>query len=105
MLRAFIVAALAAGCAAAVAAQESGTTREGVIEQAQAEKVKTLRPYQPDKAERLISRLQARYTGAALRWHLFFDSAYSGGGFSPGLGYGLTLSSVQHARRARQLLD
>jgi hypothetical protein len=92
-LRAFIVVALAAGSGATVAAQESETTREAVIEQAQAEKVKTLHAYEPAKAERLISRLEARYTGSALRWHAFFDNAYSGGGFSPGIGYGLTLSS------------
>ena len=86
-LRAFIVVALAAGCAATVAAQESETTREAVIEQAQAEKVKALHPYEPGKAERLISRIEARYTGSALRWHPFFENAYSGGGFTLGVGY------------------
>lgn len=62
-------------------------TRQAAIEQAQAEKAKNLRPYEPDKGERLLDRIDAALTGAQRGWHPFFGSAYNGGGFAFGAGY------------------
>ena len=50
----FTVAVLATGLPASVVAQEQQPpTREAAIEEAQAEKVKTLHPYEPGKLEGL----------------------------------------------------
>ena len=84
----FTVAALALGAATAAAAQEpEATTRVGAIEQAQAEKSKTLHPYIPNKAEKFANRFEEIMTRGVPRWHPFFGKAYSGGGFTVGLGY------------------
>jgi hypothetical protein len=69
------------------APQPQTTTREAAIEQAQAEKVKTLHPYVTNKGERVFQRLDTLLEGGAVRWHPFFDSAYSGGGFTLGVGH------------------
>lgn len=62
-------------------------TREAAIEEEQAVKAKDLRPYEHNKAEQIFDRLDAVLQGGSLRWHPFFESAYSGGGFTLGLGY------------------
>jgi hypothetical protein len=71
-------------------AQES---REAEIARAKAAKVETLQPYEPSKAERLIGRAEDMLLSGSLRWHPFFDSAYSGGGFTVGAGYRRYVSS------------
>jgi len=79
---------LTAGAATPVLAQEpEPTTREAAIEQAQAEKASELRPYTPGRAEALLNRAEASLFNGVRRWHPFFDSAYSGGGFTLGAGY------------------
>jgi hypothetical protein len=70
-----------------VAQQVEPATRQAAIEQAQAEKVPTLHPFVPAKAERLVNRLEESLFNQAPSWHPFFDSAYSGGGFAFGAGY------------------
>jgi hypothetical protein len=65
----------------------SAPTRQAAIEQEQAAKVSTLRPYEPNKAERIFDKADALLLGGALRWHPFFESAYSGGGFTLGMGH------------------
>jgi hypothetical protein len=88
MWRLFTVIVLAAGPAASVGAQEpEPTTREAAIEQAQAEKVKTLHPYVPGKAEKLVNRAEDILVNGVPRWHPFFESAYYGGGVTVGAGY------------------
>ena len=67
-------------------AQEPAT-REAAIEAAQAEKAKTLQPYEPDKVERVIGRIDQALAAERRRFHPFFDSAYQGGGFAYGAGY------------------
>jgi hypothetical protein len=62
-------------------------TRQGTIEQQQAAKVPELRPYKPNKAEAIFERFDAIVEGGSLRWHPFFESAYSGGGFTLGVGH------------------
>jgi hypothetical protein len=63
------------------------TTREGAIEQAQAEKSKDLRPYEVTGFERLMAKAESILTGSVRKWHPYFQNAYSGGGFAFGAGY------------------
>ena len=86
--RLFTVVALAAGAATSAVAQEpEATTREAAIEQAQAEKVKTLHPYAPGKIEALMNRAEDILVNGVPRWHPYFESADYGGGFTLGAGY------------------
>jgi hypothetical protein len=87
MWRLFIVAALVAGAAPVAAQDHEATTREAAIEQAQAEKVKTLHPYVPGKLEGLLNRAEDILVNGVPRWHPYFESAYYGGGFTLGAGY------------------
>ena len=61
-------------------------TREALIAQEQAAKVPTLHPYVPNAAERVFEKLDAIIEGGTLKWHPYFTSAYSGGGFTLGAG-------------------
>jgi len=80
--------ALVIGGVTSVSAQEPETaTRAAVIEQEQSEKAKDLQPYVPGKSEALLNKFEAILTGGVPKWHPFLDSAYSGGGFTLGLGY------------------
>jgi hypothetical protein len=88
LLRVPVLIALAIACPAITSAQVAEpATRQAAIEQAQAEKAKDLRPYEPGKAERLVGRFDAALTGERRGWHPFLDSAYTGGGFAFGAGY------------------
>jgi len=82
------LAILMGGTPSIAAAQEQEpATRAAVIEQEQAAKVPTLKPYQPDAGERWAKKAQDILVGGGLNWHPFFDSAYRGGGFTLGAGY------------------
>jgi hypothetical protein len=63
------------------------SSRQAAIEQEQAAKVPTLHPYAPNKAERIFQGVDTILAGGTLRWHPFFESAYSGGGFTLGVGH------------------
>jgi hypothetical protein len=85
-----LIAALGlAGCVSVNAAAQppEPTTREAAIAEAQAEKVKTLHPYEITGAERLMAKAEAILAGGGMKWHPFFESAYRGGGFAFGAGY------------------
>src|SRR5262245_29747079 len=69
------------------------TSRQGAIEQEQAAKVPTLHPYIPNKAEQIFERFDAIIEGGTLAWHPFFDNAYSGGGFTLGVGHASYVSA------------
>src|SRR4029453_17046507 len=43
--------------------------------------------YQPGAAEKYLDYAEDLLTSGELHWHPFFDSAYSGGGFTLGGGY------------------
>ncbi len=77
----------------AVAAQAQEPSRTGLIEQAQAEKVKTLRPYPVSKGERIMNKVEDITVNGGLHWHPFFENAYRGGGFAAGVGYMHPVSS------------
>ena len=80
--------ALTAVCSATLRAQApEPPSREAAIEQEQAEKAKALHPYQPSKAEALMNRAEDILVNGVPAWHPFFESAYSGGGFTLGAGY------------------
>jgi len=98
VLRLFATFALVTALAGSAAAQappsdepEGGQaapagTRQAAIEQEQAAKVPNLQPYKPNKAEALFQRFDTIIEGGTPRWHPFFESAYSGGGFTLGVG-------------------
>jgi hypothetical protein len=82
------VVALTVGAASAARAQTTEpATRQAAIEQAQAEKTKTLHPYEVSRGERLMAKVDSILNGTVRKWHPFFESAYSGGGFALGAGY------------------
>jgi hypothetical protein len=68
-------------------------TRAGTIVAAQQEKAKDLKPYEPNKAEVWVKKLEEQFLTGSLHWHPFFTSAYSGGGFTLGAGYTTYVSS------------
>jgi hypothetical protein len=81
------------------AAQPAGTgasTRQAAIEQEQAAKTAALHPYTPNKAERIFQRFDTILSGGTPRWHPFFESAYSGGGFTLGVGHVTYLSAYNY---------
>ncbi len=101
VLKLFAIAALTAASSAVASAQGPAAadpaepqqapaapapSRQALIEQEQADKDTNVKPYIPNKAERLFQRLDAVIAGGNLEWHPFFDSAYSGGGFTLGVG-------------------
>jgi hypothetical protein len=60
--------------------------RQTVADNAAAEKAKTLVPYQVTLAEKVITRIENRFTDQAIYWHPFLQNAYQGGGFAAGAG-------------------
>ena len=79
-----IVALLAA--VPAGAQQGEPESRAAELEQAQAEKAKDLKPYVPNKAEKYLNYAETMLT-TGMNFHPYFESAYSGGGFTLGAGY------------------
>jgi hypothetical protein len=79
LLMLFVLAAANAG-----AAQES---RAALIAAQQAEKAKHLRPYEPTRAERLITSATRGLIETPTGWYPALGSVYSGGGFALGPGY------------------
>jgi len=77
--------ALAFVLTASAAAQEP-TTRAAAIAQEQAEKAKNLHPHEPGTFEKYMNTAEL-WLASGLRLHPYFQSAYSGGGFTLGAGY------------------
>jgi surface antigen Omp85-like protein len=74
-----------AACPASAAAQaQEPSTRAGQIEQAQAAKV--THPYEPGQVEKVLDFVESTLVPGSGP-HPFFESAYSGGGFTLGAGY------------------
>ena len=72
---------------APVRAQEpEPTTRTALLEREQAQKAAQVKPYVPGTAERYLNRAETMLV-TGMNWHPFFQSAYSGGGFTLGAGY------------------
>ena len=62
-------------------------TRHTTIEGAAAEKANDLYPYEVTTAEKVITRIENRFTNQTVRWHPYLENAYRGGGFAAGAGY------------------
>ena len=92
-----------AGAARAQSPAPVAGTRAAEIAAQQQEKAQTAKPYEPNKAEVWVKKLEEQFLTGALHWHPFFDSAYAGGGFTLGAGYCAVCRRVQHDRPARQL--
>jgi hypothetical protein len=79
--------AVVLGSSRIVEAQAQEPSRSGLIEQAQAEKVKTLHPYPISTGERIMNKVEDITVNGGLHWHPFLENAYRGGGFALGAGY------------------
>lgn len=77
---------VAIGAAAAPAATAQQTRAEAIAD-AQAEKARQVAPYVPNKAEEIAANMKARLFDTPQGFYPFFDSVYSGGGFTVGAGY------------------
>ena len=99
VIRAALLGACLATCFQAVAAAQAAqpSTRTSLIEQAQAEKA-ALQPYNRARRKNALDYAENYLLSGQLNWHPFFDSAYSGGGFTLG-------ARLPAARRLLQLLD
>ena len=75
---------LLAATAGPATAQE---TREALIASKQAEKAANLQPYVPPKAERILIKVKDTFITEPSGFYPYFDSVYSGGGFTLGAGY------------------
>jgi Omp85 superfamily domain len=112
MLKLFTIIALTAASTMAVAAQAPAQTaqpssRQSAIEQEQAAKAATLQPYIRNRAEQIFQRIDTLMAGGILRWHPFFESAYSGGGFTLGVGHANHVSAYNFidARASYSIAD
>jgi hypothetical protein len=83
LVRSLLALCLLSATAPAVAQD----TRAAVIGEEQAEKAKTLRPYEPNRAERLVTRATRNLLESPGGFYPSFGSVYSGGGFTVGAGY------------------
>jgi hypothetical protein len=79
---------------AAQAAQAQ--TRQAEIDREEAAKVPKLHPYVVNKAEKIFQRVDTVLEGGTLRWHPFFENAYSGGGFTLGVGHASYVSAYNY---------
>jgi hypothetical protein len=108
VLKLFVMGALTVVSVASAAAQAPPSaepegaqsaqagSRQATIEQEQASKATNLQPYKPNRAEALLQRFDTIIGGATPQWHPFFDSAYSGGGFTLGVGKATYVSGYNY---------
>ena len=82
-----LAGAMAMTAAFAVTASAQDETRAAEIAAAQADKARRLAPYEPNTAERIASEIKARLFESPEGFYPWFDSVYSGGGFTGGAGY------------------
>jgi hypothetical protein len=68
-------------------APQQVSSRAALIEQEQAAKAQSLTPAAPGKAEKYVTDIAEIMLSGQLHWHPFWQSAYSGGGFTIGAGY------------------
>ena len=83
----------ASGRAQAQQAPSAGDTRAAQIARQQQEKAKQAKPYEPNKGEIWVKKLEEQFITGNMRWHPFFQSAYRGGGFTLGAGYAAPVSA------------
>jgi len=78
--------------ASSPAQEPPGSGRAGLIAQQQTEKAQRLQPPVETKAQRILNEIERKFLLGELHWHPFFESAYAGGGFTLGAGYGRHIS-------------
>lgn len=82
-----IAIAVVIGVALAPLMAHAQESRAALIESAQAAKARALVPYEPHKAEQIAANLKKRLLDSPQGLYPWFDSVYSGGGFTGGAGY------------------
>ena len=90
---AIICASMVCVAGAARAQSPEAGTRAAQIAAQQQEKAQATKPYEPNKAEVWVKKLEEQFLTGALHWHPFIDSAYAGGGFTLGAGYARYVSA------------
>lgn len=74
-------------------AQETpGSSRAALIAQQQTDKAQRLHPPVETKAQRILNEIERRFILGEIKWHPYFESAYAGGGFTLGAGWGTHVS-------------
>src|SRR5262249_31063118 len=68
-------------------------SRQAIVEQAQATKSASLKPYELGTFERVMTRIENGLINSVTGWHPFFENSYRGGGFAPGVGYSRHVSA------------
>ena len=81
---------------AGAAQSGNASTRQAAIEEEQAAKATNLHSYTRGKVERIFRRIDTVLEGGTVRWHPFLDSAYSGGGFTLGVGHASYVSAYNY---------
>ena len=89
----FVIGAASTALAQSPEPEQEPQTRQTIIGSAAAEKAKDLHPYELTKAEKVVMKIERRFTNQTVRWHPYLQPAYRGGGFAPGLGYMFHTSS------------
>ena len=94
MAAASLVGLIFLGSGSPALGQES---REALIASKQAEKAGKLQPYVPKGAERLLTKVEQIFILQPSGFYPYFDSVYSGGGFTLGAGYRQYYGDRTHA--------
>src|SRR4029450_1250328 len=84
---AFVIGAASTALAQSPEPAQDPETRQATIVNAVDEKAKSLHPYEVTTAEKVITRIEKRFTNQTIRWHPYLQNAYRGGGFAAGAGY------------------
>ena len=87
MIRPALVALAFAAHAVAALPAMAQETRAETIAQAQAAKATKLAPYEPTSTERIAAAVKRQFVDDPNGFYPYFDSVYSGGGFTLGAGY------------------
>ena len=87
MIRRYLAASIVTVLVAVPAPALAQDSREDTITKAQAEKAARLVPYSPNKAEVILQQLMDTLVENPDGFYPYFDSVYSGGGFTLGAGY------------------
>jgi hypothetical protein len=81
------LAVLIGAATSALAQSTEPDTRQSTTENAAEEKAQNLHPYEVTTAEKLMMRIERRFTNQVVKFHPYFQNAYRGGGFAVGAGY------------------
>jgi hypothetical protein len=83
----FVIGTASTALAQSPEPEQEPETRQTTIVSAAAEKAEDLQPYEVTTAEKVITRIERRFTDQTIRLHPYLQNAYRGGGFAAGAGY------------------